>query len=387
MKILFVCDLFNPESTKSSTQLLIYSAIKATVSAGNEVFVFGVCQDFSDQTEIKKYFIEMGCKKVDTISAQEQESKRYNKVAYFIKIYKSFLCNNKRISNIIKKFSENLMMDKIVCFIPSTECFNYAQHFSHLLKVKVVTIWTDVLAYNTLDSLKKISFKRKLLIPLEKEIISKSTMNYYLGKTQCNFQKTAYPKLKSKMSFYYPSYINRNKNIAKHKFSGRCVGYYGNFSENMRNIEPLINTASSFPNMFFYLEGTGRNTVYCNHKNVYIKKIKRNENANYADKITNSFDVILVFLNKHGFSLPGKLFYDTDYKKPILVIKDGPFKDSIEEELSVSERFVFAENNIDSIYEALKKIEKNDFLSGIEKNEFFNPVNCYSFIWKDKENE
>ena len=69
-------------------------------------------------------------------------------------------------------------------------------------------------------------------------------------------------------------------------------------------------------------------------------------------------DVLVCLLNKDCIQIPGKIFYNTNSNKPILIILDGPYKEEMQEYLEDFQRFEFCENNEESIRKAVAKIQK-----------------------------
>ena len=84
--------------------------------------------------------------------------------------------------------------------------------------------------------------------------------------------------------------------------------------------------------------------------------------------------VEVCFLNKVGIQIPGKVFYQTNTDKIIIVVLDGPVKNHIKTELEKSNRFVFAENNIDSIKECVKNILSGLIQVNADAKEYYSPA-------------
>ena len=82
---------------------------------------------------------------------------------------------------------------------------------------------------------------------------------------------------------------------------------------------------------------------------------------------------MVCLLNKVGVQIPGKIFYQTNTKKTILVIMDGPRKKQIVEELGPSGRFVFCENDKESIKTTLSSIVSEELIEHKADCRLFSP--------------
>ena len=88
----------------------------------------------------------------------------------------------------------------------------------------------------------------------------------------------------------------------------------------------------------------------------------------------DQLDIHVCLLNMTMSQIPGKLFYQTNSKKPILVILDGPDKGIIKKYLEKFNRFEFTDNNDESVYLALKRIIENGSDVSVETPDLLSPV-------------
>ncbi|MPN08610.1 hypothetical protein SDC9_155894 [bioreactor metagenome] len=137
---------------------------------------------------------------------------------------------------------------------------------------------------------------------------------------------------------------------------GKIVfGYSGTYNSNYRNLKPLINVFKNNSDIYLEICGKG-NFEIIEQNNIKINGwIKPNKIV----EIENGFDVIVCILNKNSAQIPGKIFFNSNSEKPILVILDGENKDIIKSYLEQFNRYIFCENNESSIYDAISYIIKN----------------------------
>ena len=332
-KIVLITDIFTPHTTRSSTQLLTQSVIFALSKLECDLFVVGIYDFRSDKEKIELFLNSLNVSHILVPSKINTEKNgKYKNVFLFLKetLFPKVVFNNRIILPFVP--------DKIISMIPSIEayaigyCLKKKYHCSEFL-----TMWTDVLAYNYLDSPTKLPFSRLYLKFIENVALKNSDVIFYLGESQSNFMKIAYPKYSKKMNFYYPSYYpfaekkpNNNK-----KYN---VTYFGNMNKKLRDVSPLCNAAKSL-------------------SDYDVLKIKISDFEAAMDIESNS-DISIVFMNKHGFSIPGKIFYYLHFLRNTLIIKDGPFQNDIEKQLAQYGCFDFCDNDTESIVNAIVSIKK-----------------------------
>ena len=90
--------------------------------------------------------------------------------------------------------------------------------------------------------------------------------------------------------------------------------------------------------------------------------------------IEEELDVHVCLLNRNGFQIPGKIFYHTDTDQFILIVLDGLFAAEIKAYLERFDRFIFCENNEESIRSAIRKICKEQVRVDLSKVKNLSPV-------------
>ena len=79
-------------------------------------------------------------------------------------------------------------------------------------------------------------------------------------------------------------------------------------------------------------------------------QVTRNE----ADQAESNADVLVCICNLRGTQIPGKIYYLTNYLKPIIVIVDGEYKEELKDYFESMNRFIVCENNENAIEDAIR---------------------------------
>lgn len=374
-KVVFISDIFTPYSTRSSTQLLIQSALYALSKMDCDLFFIGIYDFMSDESKIIDFLNSLGIEYLLVPSKINVEKNgKYKNV--FLLLFETLFPK----SVFDDKIKLPFVPDIIISSIPSVEAWCIGSVIKRKnIYSRFIAFWTDVMAFNYLDSSKHTPFSRLPYYYIEKRILKSANNSFFLGECQCNFMKKAYQKYSNKMSYYYPSFypFAKEQAVEHNQFT---VLYFGNMNKKMRDVSSLCEASNHLPYVEFFLEGTGDIQTSQSNENLhYSVLIKKISDFDEAISIESKADISIVFLNKHGFSLPGKLFYYLHFKRATLVIKDGPYKDDIEKQLSKFNCFYFCENNSESIISAIKII-KEKYNSKAFNPSSFDPLLRYSFL-------
>ena len=203
-------------------------------------------------------------------------------------------------------------------------------------------------------------FCRKII---EKKIIRNADKIVYVSPFTCNYQKKQYRKHESKM-FFVPLPCDtsiKNEVLSKHDKVFKIV-YLGDYNSKVRNIMPLYNVCKNNQKLFLTIAGNSDLELE-NLKNIKIYPRLSNKEAG---KIESKADIIISICNLYGTQIPGKIYYESSYNKPILVAIDGEYKDNIKDYLESFNRYICCYNNENDIKTKLielfnqKMIEKKE---------------------------
>lgn len=379
-KCVFVCDLSDPSEGKSSTQIITYTILDGLAAQVPNLFVIGLYSPQANTSNIESLLRE---KKINfsLLSSKSRIDQCKNRTALCVENFKARFGLRAKYHK--DAASLPFVPELIMVCIPSFEAAYYALSLKRQFpSAKLEEIWTDVYACNFLDNPYKIPFRRRILSLIEKPLLKSGDSIFYLGEPQLSFQKQVFKKWSKKMHCYSPSYFPK-ESAAPHP-SIKTIGYYGVMDSSYRNLSPILSAAQSFPNLSFLLKGPGHNSIASTLSNTKIILLKERESISEAFRTESSIDVSVCYINSHGFSLPGKIFYNSDIQRPILVILDGPFSQEFQTYLKTFDRFFFANNTEESIKNAIKTIlSSEDKLCSDETIKRLSPQNSYRIFLKD----
>lgn len=266
-----------------------------------------------------------------------------------------------------KKFTTNEEYDVVVSL-------SYPQ-VSHLLaktlikkkRVKTkrwIQVWEDPwsIDLNNSDSYKKSLKAESKLLDSADEII-------YVSPITLRRQHELFLNNKSKMKWFpLPSYYSDAESTIQN--DRNYYGYFGDYSPNIRNLEPFYNVAVS-KNLNVDICGSPANLFPSKNKVNIYPRLPLGELKKHEDKA----NVVVCLFNLGGGQIPGKIYQLAATNKTILAILDGPEDEQkiIRDYFEKYNRFVFCQNNEQSISEAIDKIENND-LGGVSNN----PIDYFS---------
>lgn len=225
-----------------------------------------------------------------------------------------------------------------------------------------------------LDISNKSNKKDFLIRKEESKILSLGNKIIYTSPFTLIEQKRLYPKYGGKMEYVNQCVKdlirNETLDINKKEFK---LGYFGAYHSNIRNIIPLYDYANKFR---IPLEIYGRSNLKLD--TTEFVKVMDNIPASEIEKKEDEVSVLICLCNKEGTQIPGKIYYDAIYKKPIILILDG--KDTIEfrKYFSTFNRYILCDNTIESISKAVDFIKENyqECVDEIKLDEKFSDIYC-----------
>lgn len=238
-------------------------------------------------------------------------------------------------------------------------------------RAKWIQYWGDPMLN---DITRKSDWRDGIVRYYEKKLISKADRVIYASPLTLKLQKDTFPELAYKMGYANQVYANvqnirnRSGNINKEDESQISVGYFGAYKSTVRNILPLYNTAKF---MGFKLNICGPSDIQLQSTN----NIKIWGELPYKDaiKLESESDIIICLCNKRGTQIPGKIYYCTAYRKPIIVILDGEYKNELNTFFKSFNRFIICENDEGSIFEAINEAKRQIKIRNYEIPEQLKP--------------
>lgn len=221
----------------------------------------------------------------------------------------------------------------------------------HLEDAKWIQYWGDPMYLDITRDKKFMDFRVR---KNELSLLKKANRVVYATPFTLEKQKVLYFNYSYKMDYsvqgYWKDYIGLNKSNNE-KFT---VGYFGNYSEKIRNIDSLYNAINSMHDIELLIGGTGKD-IETKANTKVLGFLKHQIIKKYEERC----DILICLLNNKGTQIPGKIYYYSSFNKPILIILDGELKDEMRQFLESFNRFEFCENNETAIKTKLYELMNN----------------------------
>ncbi len=204
---------------------------------------------------------------------------------------------------------------------------------------------------------------KKAIYREEKRLLSYAQHICYVSPLTLENQKRLYPESAHKMYWQPLPYYYKGEAQRPHTGPNR-YGYFGDYVPEARNLEPFyraaeaegvrVNICGNPSNLF---PSTEHITI---HPRLPLNKLK---------PIEDSTNVLIFLCNRKGGQIPGKIYQYSATTKTVLFIMDGtPWEQQVLRDFfGPLNRYVFCENTVDSIRQAIRRIESGDL--GPVKNE------------------
>lgn len=240
---------------------------------------------------------------------------------------------------------------------------------NHYLQIWEDPWYSDVYGFNGKERI----FKE------ERRLLSFAEKICYVSPLTLKNQKKLFPEHADKMfwqplPYYYKNDTERRtaqpKNIS--------FGYFGDYYPAARNIIPFYeaalmsnNETDICGNPVGLIKSEGKISVF---PRISLDKLK---------PIEDRTDVLVFICNRQGGQIPGKVYQYAASKKTVLFILDGSEeeKKAIYNYFLPFNRFVFCDNNKESVLDAMEKIKCGDVGNTVnEPTEYFSPENTVGRI-------
>jgi hypothetical protein len=354
MKILFISEFQANTLYTHSTNIVVYNLLKAF--NGTKIdFSSILLYDFDQSIEnIKSSLIEEGISVkstnfIETIHPIRMKKSILHRYLEFFK--KAFIPNYYK--KYINKISfHNNHFDLVITHSPSIDSVALLKTLIKNKKIsynKYFQLWSDPIAAAGVNY-KKLKFQRKILKSIEINLHSIADRIYFFTETLFLSQKEIFnnPKF-HKLDLFYDTknsshFVNFDYTLLKQPINAL---YFGDFSLKTRDLRPLYKFISSSDKNKLTIIGESRDLLLKNNSNVKIINQRFPKDALYSQILRHN--LIIAVLNKYTIQIPGKVFFDSNIPYPFLILLDGPFKMEILNYLRPFNRFIFVENNHDSI--------------------------------------
>ncbi len=204
----------------------------------------------------------------------------------------------------------------------------------------------------------------------EARLLSFAERVCYVSPLTLKNQQRIYPEAAHKMYWQPLPYYYKGDLERECVFEKNTYGYFGDYVPEARNLEPFyraakdmgveVNICGNPSNLF---ESTEHIHI---HPRLPLDKLR---------PIEDSTNVLIFLCNRKGGQIPGKIYQYSATNKAILFILDGTDeeKEVLRAYFEPFNRYVFCENNEQSIAQTLSRIKNGDF--GSVRNE---PIEAFS---------
>lgn len=191
----------------------------------------------------------------------------------------------------------------------------------------------------------------------EAHLLSFAEKVCYVSPLTLENQKHLYPESAQKM-FWQPLPFYYKSEIRDKTFSGNNrYGYFGDYSPAARDLNPFYEAAKE----------TGIEVNICgNPCNLFPSTahihIHPRLPLNELKPVEDSTNVLVFLCNRKGGQIPGKIYQYSATNKTILFIMDGTEDEQrvLKEYFGQFNRYVFCQNTVADIAEAIRRIESGD---------------------------
>lgn len=212
-------------------------------------------------------------------------------------------------------------------------------------KMRYIQQWGDPL---TEDITNRSNLPRCLKWLIEKRLLNKADLVYYVSPITLDSQKRLFRKFSAKMRFLptpceecnYPPTNNEKLTL----------GYLGSYNLVARDIRPFYEAACKCTGLNYIFVGDSDVILESKENIQIIDRVSQNELAEYINKV----DILVCLMNSRGTQIPGKLYNYAGTNKEILVIQDGDCGEKIKDFFEQYNRYTFVENTVESIQRVLE---------------------------------
>ncbi len=216
--------------------------------------------------------------------------------------------------------------------------------------IKWVQYWGDTLY---LDTLTRTPLFPGSVKKAEANLIKNADAIVYTNGVCLKMQKKLFPKKADKMYFVETPFAFFDNDDGEIEYS---VGYFGSYSKMVRDIEPLYNVLRSAEYKSIII-GNGDIEIESSENLTVLPRVPVDEVNKYESKT----DILVCLCNKlskkgkESGTIPGKAYHYGATKKRVLMIDATP---EVKAFLESYDRYIFVENNEESIKNALDELIK-----------------------------
>ena len=216
----------------------------------------------------------------------------------------------------------------------------------------------------------------------ERRIIKWADKVVYVSPFTADMLKQAHPKYKDKIHFVPLPCEEIEQTPLQERSDTLKLVYLGDYSPSIRNILPLYDAVKELDNVQLTIAGISSLKLESTNHITVLPRIPQTQ----CHQLEAEADVSITVCNLRGTQIPGKVYYAAASQKHMLVILDGDEKDKLRTYIESFNRYIVCDNNVESIKEALSKIQQNRNMVKYNVPTIFLPEYNVSAILNKNEN-
>lgn len=196
------------------------------------------------------------------------------------------------------------------------------------------------------------NFILKRMIRFEEgRLLSRACRVIYASPFTLEEQKKCYPHFSEKMVCINQVSQEHEEKKLEEDF---LVGYFGDYSSKIRNINPFYDCCVK--NKY--------NAIIVGNSDVGLEelssiKILPRVSHFEVENLEDRTSILISICNKKGTQIPGKVFYQAGFHKPIIIIVDGERKGEMKSYFEGFHRYILCENTVEEIQQAIMEAKEN----------------------------
>jgi hypothetical protein len=350
---IFVSSVHDPTRSTSSTDVMTRNLLKGLADSGCRVTFVAITEDSSAIPGIRALYSDIVEQVVFVPSRLHLTSPMHPLKRLFRLLASSLL------GNLIRYELPEVLVEAdavIMSHSPSIESIPVAEQLQHRFRGRCpIQYWSDPIALSGLDP-EDFSARRYPFWLLEWRLLRRADRIVYGSMPLGYFQSRMFPSLARRMSYIDVAFTEEPSDdaCAKSECDPRLFGYIGRADPAYRNIEPLCEAFTNLDDSRLLVCGdiVSASTLPVAENIEYLASVPQSE----IGAVEMRVGVFICLLNRRGIQVPGKVFYQTGTRRPILVIVDGRHRELICDYLRSFQRFVLCENSVTSITAAVNQI-------------------------------
>lgn len=209
-----------------------------------------------------------------------------------------------------------------------------------------------------------------MVLQEEERLLKVAEEILYVSPLTLHYQQQYFPSCAHKMGYVpLPSMQVSDIDLIDSEIS---FGYFGDYYSHTRNLKPFYEAL---------LETNVKGLIYGDSDLILPVtsqiKVSGRVTLEVLQDVQNQTSVLVHLCNLRGGQIPGKIYHYSATKKPILFILDGTEEEKIilKNFFSKYDRYVFCDNNVSDISNAILKIKANPSICAGMPVEDFSPKN------------